>query len=134
MMDGLLLQTVEGLGEPPLEPTACDIWELLEAEKECVAREIKSAGSLCQRDLDGMQESQASEEYVREVEWRQRGHLEARLRDLCEAQDRLRNGAYCRCRECAAEIDRRRLAADPAAALCMICQKSTESEVVFYTM
>lgn len=133
-MDGLLLQTVEGLGEPPQAPTACDIWESLETEKEWVAREIMSAGPLCHRDLDGMQESQASEEYVREVEWRQRGHLEARHRDLCEAQDRLRDGVYGRCRECAVEIDRRRLAADPAAAFCMSCQKSTEAEVVFYTM
>ncbi len=134
MMDGLLLQTVEGLGERPQAPTACDIWESLEAEKECVAREIMAARPLCHRDLDGMQESQASEEYVRELEWQQREHLRARLRDLCEAEDRLRDGVYGRCRKCAAEIDRRRLAADPAAALCMICQKSTDSEVVFYTM
>ena len=133
-MDGLLLQSVEGLGEPPQAPTARDIWESLEDEKECVAREIMSARPLCHGDLDGMQESQASEEYVREVEWRQRGHLEARLRDLCEAQNRLRDGVYGRCRECDAEIDRRRLAADPAAVLCMICQKSTEAEVVFYSM
>ncbi len=79
MMDGLLLQTVEGLREPRQAPAACDLWESLEDEKECVAREIISAGPLCHRDLDGMQESQASEEYARELEWQQRRHLKARL-------------------------------------------------------
>lgn len=132
-MDGLLLQSVEGLGELSA-PTAWDIWESLEAEKERVAREILSADRPCHRDLDGMQESQASEEYVREVEWRQRGHLEARLRGLCEAQDRLRDGVYGRCRACGAEIDSWRLAADPAAASCLVCENSTETEVVCHLM
>lgn len=88
-MDGLLLLSVEGLGELPPAPTAWDIWESLEAEKECVAREILSAGPPSHRDLDGMQESQASEEYVREVEWRQRAHPQAWLREITEGQDHM---------------------------------------------
>lgn len=134
MMDGLLLQTIEGLGNPSAMASPCDIWESLETEKECVAREISSAGPLCLTERDGMQESEASEEYLREVEWQRRASFEARLRDLCEAQNRLKNGAYGRCRDCDAEIDRPRLAADPAAAFCIICQKSTEPEVEFYTL
>jgi RNA polymerase-binding transcription factor DksA len=134
MMDGLLLQTVEGLGEPPPAPSACDIWESLEAEKECITREMLSAGQPCHRDLDGMQESQASEEYIREVEWKYRGHLEARLREITEALDRLMGGTYGRCRDCGAEIDKRRLASDPTAACCINCQESTEVEVVYSTL
>lgn len=132
-MEGLLLLSMEGLGELPPAPTAGDIWESLEAEKECVAREFLSAGPPCQRDLDGMQESQASEEYVREVEWRQRGQLEAPLRN-CEAQDRLKDSVYGRCRECGAEMDFRRLAADTAAASCLVCENSTATEVVCHLM
>ena len=133
-MDGLLLQSVEGLGEPSPEPSPCDIWESLETERECLADEILSKGPLFHSELDGMQESEASEEYARAVEWRQRGLLEMRLREISEAQDRLTDGTYGRCTNCSAEIDWRRLAADPAAAFCIICQKSTEPEVEFYTM
>jgi RNA polymerase-binding transcription factor DksA len=133
MMDGLLLQTVEGLGEP-LPPTGCETWEWLQSEKEDVAHEILSEGPLCHNPVSGMQESEASEEYSREVEWRYRGHLEARLRELSEAQDRLMDGSYGCCRECGRKIDRRRLAADPAAALCLTCQKSAEAELVFCTL
>jgi RNA polymerase-binding transcription factor DksA len=133
MMDGMLLQTVEGLGEP-LVPTGCEIWEWLQSEKEEVACEILSEGPLCQNQVNGMQESEASEEYGREVEWRFRGYLEARLRELNEAQDRLMDGAYGRCKDCDAEIDRRRIAADPAAALCIACQLSAGAEVVICTL
>jgi hypothetical protein len=48
IMDGLLLQIVAGLGEAPLVPTDCEIWEWLQGEKETVAREILSEGPLCQ--------------------------------------------------------------------------------------
>lgn len=133
-MDGLLLQTIEGLGEPSLAPWPCDIWESLETEKECVTREISSAGPLCLSERDGMQESEASEEYARELEWQYRGHLEVRLREIIEAQDRLMDGTYGRCRDCDAKIDKRRLASDPAAACCVNCQESAEVEVVYSTL
>ena len=34
IMDGLLLQTEEGLGDAPLVRTGCEIWEWLQGEKE----------------------------------------------------------------------------------------------------
>lgn len=133
-MDGLLLQTVEGLEDAPLIRTGCEIWEWLQGEKEEVAREILSAGPLCQAAVSGVQEAEAAEENGRELELRHRAQLEARLRDLNEAQDRLMDDAYGRCTDCGAEIDSGRLAADPASALCMNCQRSAESEAVFHTM
>jgi DnaK suppressor protein len=133
MMDGMLLQTVEGLGQP-LVSTGCEIWEWLQGEKEDVAREILSEGPLCNLAAGGVQEAEPSDESGREVEWRLRGQLEARLRELSEAQNRLMDGAYGRCSDCGVEIDRRRLAADPAAALCINCQKSTETEVEHCTL
>jgi RNA polymerase-binding transcription factor DksA len=131
---GGALQSVEGLGDAPLIRTGCEIWEWLQSEKEEVAREILSEGSLCQTAVSGVQEAEASEENGREIEWRHRAQLEVRLRDLNDAQDRLIDGAYGRCADCGAEIDCPRLAADPACALCITCQMSTESETVFYTM
>jgi RNA polymerase-binding transcription factor DksA len=127
-MDGILLQTVEGLGDPPLIRTGCEIWEWLQGEKEEVAHELLSDGPLCQTAVSGVQEAEAPEENSRELEWRHRGHLEARLREINDAQDRLMDGAYGRCTDCGAEIDSQRLAADPAASLCIACQRSIEAE------
>ena len=134
IMDGLLLQTVEGLGDAPLIRTGCEIWEWLQGEKEKVTREILSEGPLCQTAVSGVQETEAAEENGRELELRHRAQLEARLRELNDAQDRLMDGAYGRCADCGAEIDSGRLAADPASALCLKCQRSAEPEAGFYTM
>jgi RNA polymerase-binding protein DksA len=133
-MDGTLLQTVEGLGDAPSVRTGYEIWEWLQGEKEEVAQELLSEGPLCQTAVSGAQEAEASEESGREIEWRHRGQLEARLREINDAQDRLMDGAYGRCSDCGAEIDSRRLAADPAASLCITCQKSAEAEAVFCTL
>jgi RNA polymerase-binding transcription factor DksA len=133
-MDGLSLQTIEGLGDAPLVRTGCEIWEWLQGEKEEVAREILSEGPLCQTAVSGVQDAEAAEENGREIEWRHRAQLETRLRELNDAQDRLMDGAYGRCRDCGVEIDSGRLAADPASALCLNCQRSAEPEAVFYTM
>ena len=129
-MDGILLQSAEGLGDAPLVRTGCEIWEWLQGEKEEVAQELLSEGPLCQTAVSGVQEAEASEENWREIEWRHRGQLEARLREINDAQDRLMDGAYGRCTDCGAEIGSKRLAADPAASLCITCQKSAEAEAV----
>jgi RNA polymerase-binding transcription factor DksA len=133
-MDGILLQTVEGLEDAPLVRTGCEIWEWLQGEKEEVAHELLSEGPLCRTAVSGVQEAEAPEENSREIEWRHRGHLEARLREINDAQDRLMDGAYGRCPDCGAEIDSQRLAADPAASLCITCQRSIEAESVFCTL
>ena len=133
-MDGILLQTVEGLGDAPLVRTGGEIWEWLQSEKEEVAHELLSEGPLCQTGVRGVQEAEASEENGREIEWRHRGQLESRLREINDAQDRLMDGAYGRCTDCGAEIGSKRLAADPATALCITCQRSVEAEAVFCTL
>ena len=133
-MEGLLLLGVEGLGEVPPGPSTCEASESLEAEKEYVSREISSADVPRPPARDGMQESQASEDYAHEVEWRKRCQLEARLRNLWEAPVHLSDGAYGWCRACGAEMDRGRLAADPAAACCLACETNAETEVVYHLM
>jgi RNA polymerase-binding transcription factor DksA len=133
-MDRLLLQTVEGPGDAPLVRTGCEIWEWLQGEKERLAREILSEGPLCQAAVNGVQEAEASEESGRQIGWRHRSQLAARLRELNDAQDRLIDDVYGRCMDCGVEIGSQRLAADPACALCIVCQRSAEPEAVFHTM
>jgi RNA polymerase-binding transcription factor DksA len=133
-MDGILLQTVEGLGDAPLVQTGGEIWEWLQGEKEEIARALLLEGPLCQCEIIGPEEAEPSEENGREIEWRHRGQLESRLRAVNDAQDRLMAGAYGRCTDCGVEINTRRLTADPATSLCIECQNSTEREEVFCTL
>ncbi|HEY8227934.1 MAG TPA: MFS transporter [Pyrinomonadaceae bacterium] len=65
-MDGLLLQTIEGLGDAPIVSVGCEIWERLQSEKEQVSQKILSQGSLCHPHEEIM-ESEASEEYGHET-------------------------------------------------------------------
>ena len=130
-MDGILLQTVEGLGDAPLVRSGCEIWEWLQGEKEEVAHELLAGGPLCQTAASGVQEAEAAEENSREIEWWRRGHLEARLREINDAQDRLMDGAYGLCTDCGGEIGGQRLAADPATSLCIDCQRSVKGEDTF---
>lgn len=127
-MDGVLLQTVEALGDSPFLAGAGEMWERLQAEKEEVEREILFEGPLLQENVGGLQECEPSESCVREIEWRHRESLEERLRALNDAQDRLLDGGYGRCLECGDQIEAKRLAADPAASSCINCQTLTEAE------
>ncbi len=92
MDDGLLLLSVEGLGDSPFVGTGGEIWELLQGEKEGVCRDLNAEGPLCRREASGLREHESSETNGREIEWRHRGQLEARLRDINDAQDRLIDG------------------------------------------
>ena len=127
-MDGILLQTVEGLGDSPFVGSGGEIWEWLQTEKEEVSRDLLAEGPLCQSEVAGVQENEAPEESDREIEWRHRAQLEARLRDVNDAQDRLLDGAYGWCKDCGNEIGVKRLHADPAVSLCIDCQRIADSE------
>lgn len=128
-MDAMLLESVEGLGHSPFVTGPGEIWESLQAEREEISRDLLSEGPLCGSDAVGLLESEASEEYTREIRWRHRSQLEARLREITEAQDRLMDGRYGRCAECAEEIGNKRLLADPAVLLCIGCQRSVEERL-----
>jgi RNA polymerase-binding transcription factor DksA len=127
-MDGMLLQTVEGLGDSPFVGSGGQIWEWLQAEKEEVCHDLLAGGPLCQSDAHGVQELEAPEESDREIEWRHRAQLEARLREVNDAQDRLLDGAYGCCQFCGEQIDAKRLQADPAVSLCLECQRTADTE------
>lgn len=128
-MDGILLQSVEGLADSPFGGTGGEVWEWLQGEKEKLSQEILAEGPLRHDEVGGLQESDPSEESAREVEWWHRGQLEARLREINRAQDRLMDGAYGRCNYCGEEIESKRLAADPAVLSCLACQLVTEGDL-----
>jgi|SRR5882724_2634502 len=132
-MDGLLLQTVEGLGEFPLAGSPGEAWELLQAEKEGVSREILGQGPL-HHDLIDVHEIEPSEESGQQIEWLRRGNLEERLRNLNDAQDRLIEGDYGVCVTCGDQINEQRLLADPAASMCFDCQRIAEGEILCRTL
>src|SRR6185436_16121638 len=114
----LLLQSVEGLEDELMVRASSEVWERLQGEKQAVTMDLLAEGPLCQREVGGLQETDPSEENWRELEWQHRGQLEARLRELNEAQDRLMEGAYGRCEDCGRAIDSLRLKAVPEATLC----------------
>ena len=132
-MDGLLLQTVEGLGEFPLAGSPGEVWELLQAEKEGVSHEILAQGPL-HHDLIDVHEIEPSEESAQQIEWLRRGNLEERLRHINDAQDRLIDGRYGVCVACGDRINEERLLADPAASMCFDCQRIAEGEMLCRTL
>ena|SRR5437762_10329916 len=134
MDDGILLQSVEGLSDSPFVASGGEIWESLQGEKEEVCQQLLAEGPLLHEAVGGFQEHDPSEEYTSQIEWRQRGQLETRLRDISDAQDRLMDGFYGRCVDCGERIEVKRLAADPAAPLCLSCQRTTEGAMTSHTL
>src|SRR5437764_857988 len=126
MDDGILLESVEGLGHSSFIANAGEIWWSLQGEREEVSRELLAKGRLSHSEAVGLRESEASDTNGREIEWRHRGQLEGRLRDLNDALDRLMDGGYGRCRVCGEQIEDKRLTADPAATLCITCQRNLD--------
>jgi DnaK suppressor protein len=136
MDDGLLLHCVEGLGDTPSMGTAFmategGIWNSLQSLKEEVSQDLLYEGSLCQSNQGGLEGIEVDAANSCELEWLHRSHLEARLRAITEAQDRLLEGSYGKCVDCGNEIYFGRLVADPAVSLCLDCQRIADGEEPF---
>jgi RNA polymerase-binding transcription factor DksA len=119
-----LTETVETVSDPPLVSLSGEIWQRLQDEKLEVSESLLHDGRLF---------TAASDE-AEEIEWRHHERLENRLRQLADAQDRLMEGRYGRCVDCGEFITARRLAADPAAALCYGCQSASDRKQHFYSL
>lgn len=131
--DATLLQSIEGLGDPPCVARSGEIWQLLQDERLEVSQSLLDEGLFLYGQALGSQ-SDVSVEVAQELEWRHRERLESRLSQLSEAQDRLLEGHYGRCTDCGDEIAARRLIADPAAAHCYPCQTATDRPKRFYSL
>ena len=119
-----LVQSFETLGAPSVVNGSGEIWQRLQDEK------LEVSDSLLNEGRRFITSSDAAEE----LNWRHRERLEMRLRQLTDAQDRLMEGRYGRCFECDELISERRLAADPAAALCYECQSAMDRKQRFYSL
>jgi RNA polymerase-binding transcription factor DksA len=124
-MEGVLLETVEGLGES-LFPG--ELWELLQAEKESLEHEIIADGSL-RHDAMSFNEREPWDDANEHMMRRHRRMLETRLRELNDAQDRLFDGGYGVCSDCGKKISEKRLLANPAASLCIDCQQMVDADL-----
>jgi RNA polymerase-binding transcription factor len=112
----------------PFLANAGHIWNTLHAEREEVCAALLAESRAKGETLTQIQDAEPSGEVAREIEWRHRELLQARMRTLDDALDRLMAGSYGRCSGCNRRIGERRLAADPAASLCLRCQRVLESD------
>jgi RNA polymerase-binding transcription factor DksA len=128
-MEGLFLQTVEGLGESPFPGYAGEWWELLQAEKENITYEIVADGPL-HHEAILVNECEPEDDAAEDMHRRHRNQLEMRLRDLNDAQDRLIDGGFGLCADCGKRISEQRLHLDPAVSLCVECQQIAEGELL----
>ena len=133
-MEGLFLQSAEAFSDLPLVAPAGEVWELLQAEKEQVSRDILAESVLRVDESTPANEAEPSEESAKAIEWHNRQTLEDRLREINDAQDRLIDGGYGMCLECGDRIEPRRLVVNPAASLCISCQELLEGESIFRTL
>jgi RNA polymerase-binding transcription factor DksA len=131
MDNGLLLQGLEGLRQAPPVANTGEVYWSLQGEREEVSRKLLAEGTVCHEEF-GLQESEAATDpEIRE--WH-RGQLESRLRELNDALDRLMDGGYGRCTICREQIDTKRLIANPAASLCIACQRNADGETSLASM
>jgi RNA polymerase-binding transcription factor DksA len=110
------------------------VWERLHSEREDVCANLLGASRPISEPATAMNEMEPADESVRDVEWNHRELLQARLRRLDDALDRLMADAYGRCSECNKPIEEKRLAVDPAVSYCVSCQHRSEGEQHFRTM
>ncbi len=119
-----LVQTVETVSDPALVTQSGEIWRRLQNEKLEICRSLRKEARVFT----------VSANTAEELEWLHRERMETRLRQLTDAQDRLLEGYYGSCVDCDEEIVGRRLAADPAAALCFACQSAADRKQRFYSL
>ena len=134
MQDALLLPRTPSPGNSPFIGSGGETWTWLQNLKQEVSRDLLGEGPLCRSEILGLREGEESMANAWDIDWLHRVQLEARLREIVDAQDRLLDGTYGKCVECGEQIAAGRLMADPAAQLCLRCQKTVERDYHFCTL
>lgn len=134
MDNALSPRSAEPLAHSPFTGNGGEIWNWLQNLNEEVSRDLLTEGPLSKNEILGLREGEESIANAWDIEWLHRAQLEARRRDIIDAQDRLLDGTYGKCVECGEQLTAGRLTADPAASLCLDCQKLVESEHRFCTL
>lgn len=120
--------------ENPLLRHGGQTWHELHSEREDLCEALLKHKRPVHDQLAGRQENDENQESTYDVEWNHRQLLQARLRQLDDALDRLIAGSYGNCSNCGRWIEDSRLAADPALPYCIECQRRSETERRFQTM
>mgnify|MGYP001325748890 CR=1 FL=1 len=119
--------TTQGTGGWLLQNSGA-VWGRLHSEREQVCAALLGGGRPVNDTIRGLQEIEPSEENARELDWKRRELLQARLRQIDEALDSLFSGTWGRCSDCGRTIGYKRLAADAAVSCCLACQQRHEGE------
>jgi DnaK suppressor protein len=113
----------------------CEAWGRLRTEREDVCEALLAeAGATRALSTDGQESDRPLEDMTRDLEWHRREALQARLRQIDDALDRVMASSYGRCSNCGKAIDEKRLSVDAAVALCLDCQTIAEGETKFRTL
>lgn len=101
-----------------LETSGSLVWNRLHSERENICEAlVKESGPNSESQLP---EIAATEEARCAARWH-RELLQARLRKIDDALDRLMSGSYGNCSKCGRWIEDTKLAFDPAVAFCTAC-------------
>lgn len=105
---------------------AGSVWQRLHSEREEVcAALLGEPNDLCGL-ITSLTDSEPSELNSRELEFKRRERLQARLCQIDDALDRVISGFYGHCGDCGKPIDERRLTVDAAVSTCLRCQRLDE--------
>ena len=88
--DGVLLESVEGLGDPPVVARSGEIWHRLQDEKAEVAQNLLDEGALVHDQVNAGPEADFSDEIPRELEWLHRAllcHPRREFHSVCRRAD-----------------------------------------------
>ena len=119
-----------------IEPYAMlgQVWNQLQELKEEVTQELIDEEPWFQPQPEASRDERTLAAESGEIDWIHRAQLEARLRDITDAQDRLLDSTYGRCVDCDEQISAARLAVDPAVSRCLRCKSTGEAEHVYSTL
>jgi len=107
-----------------------NIREMLVAERRDLISEITAHALNGNGESPGVDDTDyAAMSQLRDIEFTRREALNSRLHRVDEALGRIATGSYGVCDECGTRIAEKRLAADPAASLCLRCQAASETGI-----
>ncbi|MDX6613670.1 MAG: Prokaryotic dksA/traR C4-type zinc finger [Blastocatellia bacterium] len=109
----------------PAERNGRPVWHRLHSELEEICEALSK--EFRPPSLDPLQAATGQEEVRRNAKWHAE-LLQARLRKLDDAMDRLMSGSYGVCAKCERWIEDTKLDFDPAVAFCLECWQKMQTE------
>ena len=110
--------------EVPIKGSDGLVWNRLHSEREDICDALQKAAPDSQV---GLQALAARDDVRRTAHWH-RELLQARLRKLDDALDRLMSGSYGNCCKCGRWIEDTKLNFDPAIAFCVECWQRQQTQ------